>query len=73
MRSLEASQKYPVGRFVKSDQKHIREIRDWVDVADKSLDRFNQLMRELEVRYGKRSPETQRANVFVQNQQVNLR
>ncbi len=68
MRSLEASQKYPIGRFVKSDQKHIREIRDWVDVADKSLDRFNQLMRELEVRYGKRSPETQRANVFVQNQ-----
>lgn len=68
LRSLEASQKYPVGRFIKSDQKHIREIRDWVDVADKSLDRFNQIMRELEVRYGKRSPDIQRSSVFVQNQ-----
>lgn len=68
MRSLEASQKYPVGRFVKKDQKYIREIRDWTDAADKALDRFNQLMRELEVRYGKRSPDSSRNTMFIQNQ-----
>lgn len=72
MRSIEASQKYPIGRFVKKDQKHIREIKEWTDVADKALHRFNQLMRELEVRYGKRSPELPRTGLFVQNQLVNL-
>jgi hypothetical protein len=70
-RSLEASDKSYIGPFSKHHEKLARAVQSWVETSNKALDQFSRLIRELEVKYGKRSPEVTRHNV-VWNQQVNV-
>lgn len=70
--SLEASDKQYLGPFTKAHDKLVKAVATWTQLSNQALDQFNRLIRELEIKYGKRSPEIHRSSVFVQNQQVNV-
>lgn len=70
--SLEASDKQYIGPFTKAHDKLAKAVATWVQLSNQALEQFNRLIRELEVKYGKRLPEVHRPNVFVQHQQVNV-
>lgn len=70
--SLEASDKQYIGPFTKAHDKLVKAVATWTQLSNQALDQFNRLIRELEIKNGKRSPEVHRSNVFVQNQQVNV-
>lgn len=65
-KSLTASDSSYSGPFQKAHEKHARAVRDWVEISQKALDHWNKLIRELEIKYGKRVPNYGRGNVFVQ-------
>lgn len=66
LKSLTASEAAYTGPFQKSHEKHARAVREWVDASHKALDQWSKLIRELEIKYGKRAPNYGKGNVFVQ-------
>jgi hypothetical protein len=64
--SLSASDKRYNGPLSKAHDKQVRAVRDWVELSQRALDQWLRLIKELEIKYGKRPSYYGRGNVFVQ-------
>jgi hypothetical protein len=71
-RSLEASDKSYIGPFSKSYEKTAKAVNHWVQNSRLALEQCWDLFRELEVKYGKRFPESRGTNIFVTQQQLHV-
>lgn len=66
MNSLSASDKRYNGPLSRAHEKQVKAVRDWVELSQRALDQWLRLIKELEIKYGKRPSYYGRGNVFVQ-------
>lgn len=69
--SLETSEQSYAGPYAKSHDKQAKAVASFVTASNQAFTHFNSLIRELEVKYGKRGPDVRSGGVVVQ-QQVNV-
>lgn len=72
VKSLHCSDKAYSGPHSKSHEKLAKTVGKWVETSNRALDSFNRLIRELEVKYGKRSPDFGRGNIYLTQNQLNI-
>jgi transposase-like protein len=71
LKSVKVSDVSYDGPFKRCYEKEAKAINSWVEVANKALEQCMRLLRELEYKNGKRSPQINQG-VFVQNNSINL-
>jgi hypothetical protein len=72
MMSLKASDQNYAGPLLKAHEKLARAVDQWTLASHRALESFLRLLRELEIRYGKRLPDFGRNNVFVNQSQIQV-